>query len=72
MPMGARSKLVLLKLGFDMRGHYEALLSEPIPSKMRSLILRMAGSLSDVIESRQASDSGRALGPRPPDADDHS
>ena len=50
MAMGARSKLVLLKLGFDMRADYETLLSEPLPNEMRSLIYRMAGSPPDVIE----------------------
>jgi hypothetical protein len=50
MAMGARSKLVLLKLGFDMRAGYQALLSEPIPNEMRSLIYRMVGSPPDVIE----------------------
>ena len=50
MAMGARSKLVLLKLGFDMRADYEALLKEPIPDEMRSLIYRMVGSRPEVIE----------------------
>jgi hypothetical protein len=50
MAMGARSKLVLLKLGYDMRAGYDALLDEPIPSEMRSLIYRMAGSPPDIIE----------------------
>lgn len=50
MAMGARSKLVLLKLGFDMRAHYEPLFSEPTPNETRSLIYRMAGSPPDVIQ----------------------
>ena len=50
MPLGARSKLVLLKLGFDMRADYDALVNEPIPSEMRSLIFRIAGSPPNVIE----------------------
>ena len=50
MQMGARSKLVLMKLGFDMRADYDALLDEPIPNEMRSLIYRLAGSPPDVIE----------------------
>jgi hypothetical protein len=48
--MGARSKLVLFKLGFDMRADYERLLNEPLPNEMRSLVYRMAGSPPDVIE----------------------
>ena len=35
---------LLLKLGFDMRAGYQALLSEPIPNEMRSLIYRMAAA----------------------------
>lgn len=50
MEMGARSKLVLMKLGFDMRADYDALVNEPIPNELRSLIYRMAGSPPDVIE----------------------
>ena len=50
MQMGARSKLVLRKLGFDMRADYDALLDEPIPNEMRSLIYRLAGSPPEVIE----------------------
>jgi len=50
MQMGARSKLVLMKLGFDMRADYDALLDEPIPNEMRSLIYRLAGSPPEVFE----------------------
>ena len=50
MQMGARSKLVLMKLGFDMRADYDALLDDPIPNEMRSLIYRLAGSPPEVIE----------------------
>ena len=36
--MGARSALVLAKLGFDLRDHYEGLLDEPLPAEMSRLI----------------------------------
>jgi len=50
MPMGARSRLVLEKLGFDLRAYYEDLLAEPVPGEMRTLIYRLAGSPPEIIE----------------------
>ena len=32
--MGFRSPFVLMKLGFDMREHYDELLNEPIPDEL--------------------------------------
>jgi hypothetical protein len=39
--MGARSSLVLAKLGFDLRDHYEGLLDEPLPAEISRLIQRL-------------------------------
>ena len=36
--MGVRSSLVLAKLGFDLRDHYEGLLDESLPEELRRLI----------------------------------
>jgi hypothetical protein len=52
MPMGARSRLVLEKLGFDLRAYYQDLLAEPVPNDMRTLVYRLAGSPPEVIELR--------------------
>jgi hypothetical protein len=41
MVMGARSLLVLMKLGFDLRSCYEHLLEEPEPEHLKSLIARL-------------------------------
>jgi hypothetical protein len=38
---GFRSSLVLAKLGFDLRGHYEDLLSEPLPDDLGRLVSRL-------------------------------
>ena len=50
MLMGARSRLVLEKLGFDLRACYEDLLAEPVPNELRTLVYRLAGSPPEVIE----------------------
>jgi hypothetical protein len=42
MQMGARSRLVLDKLGFDMRTHYQAVLSDPPPDHLQRLVDRFA------------------------------
>ena len=39
--MGPRSALVLAKLGFDLRDHYEDLLSEPLPEELDRLLNRL-------------------------------
>jgi len=36
--LGFRSPLVLAKLGFDLRSHYEDLLSEPLPDDLGRLL----------------------------------
>ena len=36
--LGFRSSLVLAKLGFDLRRHYEDLLSEPLPGDLDRLV----------------------------------
>jgi CO dehydrogenase/acetyl-CoA synthase delta subunit len=43
--MGARSRLVLEKLGFDLREHYEEVLSAPAPDHLRALIERLAAEM---------------------------
>jgi hypothetical protein len=42
MLMGARSPLVLMKLGFDLRNYYEDLVSDPLPEDLQCLIERLA------------------------------
>lgn len=41
MLMGARSPLVLMKLGFDLRSYYERLMEEPVPEHLRILLERL-------------------------------
>jgi hypothetical protein len=41
--MGFRSSLVLAKLGFDLRDHYEDLFSEPLPPELGRLLDRLSG-----------------------------
>ena len=49
--LGARSKLVLMKLGFDLRSHYEDVLQEPVPDPLKPLIERLpADDGRDVID----------------------
>src|SRR4051794_11903703 len=48
MAMGARSRLVLEKLGFDMRPAYEDLVREPPPPKVAELLEKLA---SDEVET---------------------
>jgi hypothetical protein len=36
--MGFRSPLVLAKLGFDLRDHYDDMLSEPLPEELGRLV----------------------------------
>ena len=38
---GFRSSLVLAKLGFDLRGHYEDVLSEPLPDDLSRLLTQL-------------------------------
>jgi hypothetical protein len=57
--LGFRSKLVLAKLGFDLRGYYEDLLHDPLPDELRQR-LNAVGA-----QERQSGDlitpSGRRL-----------
>jgi hypothetical protein len=39
---GFRSSLVLAKLGYDLRRHYEDLLSEPLPDDLDRLVNQLA------------------------------
>jgi Anti-sigma factor NepR len=39
--LGFRSSLVLAKLGFDLRGHYEDLLNEPLPDDLGRLLMQL-------------------------------
>jgi hypothetical protein len=41
--MGVCSRLVLAKLGFDLRKHYHHLMSAPPPEQLQSLIERLPG-----------------------------
>lgn len=41
--LGCRSPLVLMKLGFDLRGHYDALLAAPLPEGLQRLADRIDG-----------------------------
>ena len=43
MEMGARSLLVLMKLGFDLRSYYEHLMDEPEPDHLKGLIEQLPG-----------------------------
>jgi hypothetical protein len=43
MPQGVRSKLVLAKLGFDMRDAYDDVLTEPLPKSIRKRVERLPG-----------------------------
>ena len=45
MAIGARSRLVLEKLGFDLRANYETLLSGPPPDHLRQLVERVAAEM---------------------------
>jgi hypothetical protein len=61
--LGPRSKLVLAKLGFDMRESYDDLLKEPLPERHAMLLKQLPGQ-HDVIEL----DSRRGEpGPKPGD-----
>jgi hypothetical protein len=39
--LGFRSPLVLAKLGFDLRDHYEEIVSEPLPEDLRRSLDRL-------------------------------
>jgi hypothetical protein len=39
--LGFRSRLVLAKLGFDLRDHYEEALSQPLPEALRHSLDRL-------------------------------
>jgi Anti-sigma factor NepR len=39
--MGFRSSLVLAKLGFDLRNHYDDLLDEPLPEEISRLLQQL-------------------------------
>jgi hypothetical protein len=54
--LGPRSKLVLMKLGFDMRSYYEDVLHEPVPSHLMPLVERLPGAMRDVIDLRPPSE----------------
>jgi hypothetical protein len=41
-PMGFRSFLVLAKLGFDLREHYDHLFVEPLPDEIRGPLQALA------------------------------
>jgi Anti-sigma factor NepR len=42
MLMGARSQLVLMKLGFDLRTYYEDLVTDPLPEDFQVLVERLS------------------------------
>jgi Anti-sigma factor NepR len=39
--MGFRSSLVLAKLGFDLRNHYDDLLDEPLPEEISRILQQL-------------------------------
>ncbi len=43
MVMGARSLLVLLKLGFELRSSYGPVIDEPLPEQLRTLLEQLPG-----------------------------
>ena len=49
LKLGPRSRLVLAKLGFDMRASYDDLLKEPLPESHTSLLKQLPGQ-HDVID----------------------
>ena len=49
MAVGARSKLVLAKLGHDLRGAYDEVLSAPLPPSIAMRAHRLPG-LHDIID----------------------
>lgn len=51
MPQGVKSKLVLAKLGFDMRGAYDEVLTEPLPRSIRKRVERLPGP-HDMVDTR--------------------
>jgi hypothetical protein len=42
MLMGARSPLVMMKLGFDLRSYYEDVIADPLPEDLQCLIEQLA------------------------------
>jgi hypothetical protein len=44
--MGFRDKLVLCKLGFDLRGYYERLVNEPLPDEFDASIKSLEAGAS--------------------------
>jgi hypothetical protein len=49
LKLGPRSRLVLAKLGFDMRASYDDLLKGPLPDEHTSLLKQLPGQ-HDVID----------------------
>lgn len=41
--LGCRSLLVMMKLGFDMRAHYDHVLVDPLPEHLQILADRIEG-----------------------------
>lgn len=54
MAFGVKSRLVLEKLGFDLRRCYEDALQEPVPPAMSALLARLPGAEGHVIELEDA------------------
>jgi hypothetical protein len=50
--MGARSRLVLTKVGFGLRTYSEEVLSEPEPDKLKALMDRLRPNRESVSELR--------------------
>ena len=49
--LGPRSRLVLMKLGFDLRSHYDDVLNEPVPDQLKPLVECLPGDAGrDVID----------------------
>jgi hypothetical protein len=45
--MGFRDKLVLCKLGFDLRGYYDRLVDEPLPDVFEPTIKSLEAAATD-------------------------
>jgi hypothetical protein len=45
--MGFRDKLVLCKLGFDLRGYYDRLIDEPLPHVFEPTIKSLEAAAAD-------------------------
>jgi hypothetical protein len=64
LKLGPRSRLVLAKLGFDMRASYDDLLKDPLPDSHTSLVKQLPGQ-HDVIDLGTDRESPTVSGNKP-------